>query len=150
MTTFQVPERMAFAAVAPQVFKAVLALDAGARRGVDPVLVELVQIRASQINRCAYCIDYHTADARKAGETEERIYQLGAWEEASVYTGRERAALALTDAVTRLPDGVSDEVYAEAAEHFTGEELAQLIAVIVTVNAWNRINVTARTTPGKR
>ncbi|WP_198943027.1 carboxymuconolactone decarboxylase family protein [Actinophytocola xanthii] len=150
MTTFQVPERMNFSAVAPQVFKAVLALDAAARRGVDPVLVELVQIRASQINRCAYCIDYHTTDARKAGETEDRIYQLSAWEEASVYTGRERAALALTEAVTRLPDGVPDEVYEQAAEHFADEELAQLVAVILTVNAWNRMNVTTRKTPGTR
>ncbi|OLF12529.1 4-carboxymuconolactone decarboxylase [Actinophytocola xanthii] len=141
---------MNFSAVAPQVFKAVLALDAAARRGVDPVLVELVQIRASQINRCAYCIDYHTTDARKAGETEDRIYQLSAWEEASVYTGRERAALALTEAVTRLPDGVPDEVYEQAAEHFADEELAQLVAVILTVNAWNRMNVTTRKTPGTR
>lgn len=148
MTTFQVPERMNFTAVAPRVFKAVLALDTAARHGVDPVLLELVQIRASQINRCAYCIDYHTSDARKAGETEERIYQLSAWEESSHYTERERAALALTEAVTRLPDGVPDRVYEEAAKHFSEEELAQLIAVIATVNVWNRLNVTTRKTPG--
>ncbi|GLY64676.1 carboxymuconolactone decarboxylase family protein [Amycolatopsis taiwanensis] len=150
MTTFQVPQRMNFAAVAPKVFKAVLALDAAARAGLDPVLVELVQIRASQINHCVYCIDYHISDARKAGETDERIYQLSAWAESSLYTARERAALALTEAITRLPDGVPDQVYNEAAEHFGEEELAQLIALIFTVNAWNRINVTARTTPGIR
>jgi AhpD family alkylhydroperoxidase len=139
---------MNFAAVAPKVFKAVLALDAAARQGIDPVLLELVQIRASQLNRCAYCIDYHTTDARKAGEREERIHQLSAWEESSLYTEKERAALALTEAVTLLPQGVHDEVYEEAAHHFDEQELAQLIALIFTVNTWNRMNVTTRKTPG--
>jgi AhpD family alkylhydroperoxidase len=148
MTTFQVPQRMNFSTIAPKVFKAVLALDTAAREGLDPVLLELVQIRASQINHCAYCIDYHTSDARKAGETEERIYQLSAWRESSLYTEKERAALALTEAVTLLPQGVSDEVYGEAAKHFGDNELAQLIALIFTVNAWNRMNVTTRKTPG--
>ncbi|WP_073250484.1 carboxymuconolactone decarboxylase family protein [Cryptosporangium aurantiacum] len=135
---------MDFSAVAPKVFRAVLALDSAARAGLDGVLVELVQIRASQINRCAYCIDYHSTDARKAGETEQRIYQLTAWPESGLYTERERAALALTEAVTLLPGGVSDEVYGRAAEHFDEAELAQLIALIFTVNAWNRMNVTTR------
>ncbi|RSN22088.1 4-carboxymuconolactone decarboxylase [Streptomyces sp. WAC 05977] len=139
---------MDFSRVAPRVFKAVLALDAAARAGLDPVLLELVQIRASQLNRCAYCIDYHTNDARKAGETEERVNQLIAWEESSLYTAKERAALALTEAVTLLPQGVSDEVYDQAALHFEDTELAQLIALIFTVNAWNRMNVTTRKTPG--
>ncbi len=139
---------MNFSTVAPRVFKAVLALDTAAREGLDPVLLELVQIRASQINHCAYCIDYHTSDARNAGETEERIYQLSAWQESSLYTEKERAALALTEAVTLLPRGVSDEVYSEAAKHFGDKELAQLIALIFTVNAWNRMNVTTRKTPG--
>lgn len=139
---------MNFSAVAPKVFKAVLALDAAARDGIDPVLLELVQIRASQVNRCAYCIDYHTSDARKAGETEERIYQLSAWEESSLFTAQERAALALTEAVTRLPEGVPDAVYDEAAKHFGEKELAQLIALIFTTNAWNRMNVATRKTPG--
>ncbi|WP_418959251.1 carboxymuconolactone decarboxylase family protein [Streptomyces tritici] len=148
MTAYEVPQRMNFPTVAPKVFKAVLALDAAAREGIDPVLLELVQIRASQINRCAYCIDYHTSDARKAGETEERIYQLNGWEESSLYTLQERAALALTEAVTLLPDGVPDSVYDEAAKYFGEKELAQLIALIFTVNAWNRMNVTTRKTPG--
>ncbi|MFE6098835.1 carboxymuconolactone decarboxylase family protein [Streptomyces laurentii] len=148
MTTHQVPQRMNFPTVAPKVFKAVLALDAAARAGLDPVLVELVQIRASQLNRCAYCIDYHTTDARKAGEAEARIYQLTAWEESSLYTEKERAALALTEAVTLLPGGVSDEVYDTAARHFDESGLAQLIALIFTVNAWNRMNTTTRKTPG--
>ncbi|GGU61042.1 alkyl hydroperoxide reductase AhpD [Streptomyces albospinus] len=144
----RIPQRMNFTSVAPKVFKAVLALDAAAREGLDPVLLELVQIRASQINGCAYCLDYHTGDARKAGETEDRIHQLGAWEESSLYTAKERAALALTEAVTRLPEGVSDAVYDEAARHFEEAELAHLIALIFTVNTWNRMNVTTRKTPG--
>ncbi|RFU40758.1 carboxymuconolactone decarboxylase family protein [Actinomadura logoneensis] len=139
---------MNFSQVAPKVFKAVLALDAAARDGLDPVVVELVQIRASQLNKCAYCIDYHTGDARKAGETEERIYQLSAWHESSLYTAEERAALALTEAVTLLPQGVPDEVYAEAETRFGEKGLAQLIALIFTVNTWNRMNVTTRKTPG--
>ncbi|MFI6845626.1 carboxymuconolactone decarboxylase family protein [Kitasatospora sp. NBC_00085] len=148
MTTVQIPQRMNFPAVAPKVFRAVLAMDAAAREGLDPALVELVQIRTSQVNRCAYCIDYHAGDARKAGETEDRIYQLSAWEESSLYTAKERAALALAEAVTLLPQGVSDAVYAEAAEQFEEKELAQLIALIFTVNAWNRMNVSTRRTPG--
>ncbi|MFF4242382.1 carboxymuconolactone decarboxylase family protein [Actinomadura geliboluensis] len=148
MTTVQVPQRMNFSTVSPKVFKAVLTLDAAAREGLDPVLLELVQIRASQINHCAYCIDYHTSDARRAGESEERIYQLSAWEESSLFTAKERSALALTEAITLLPQGVPDEVYEEAAKHFEEKELAQLIALIFTVNAWNRMNVTTRKTPG--
>ncbi|MET9549193.1 carboxymuconolactone decarboxylase family protein [Streptomyces sp. NPDC006627] len=148
MTAVEIPERMNFATVAPKVFKAVLALDAAARQGLDPVLLELVQIRASQINRCVYCIDYHTSDARRAGESESRIYQLDGWQESSLYTAEERAALALTEAVTRLPGGVPDAVYDEAARHFEERELAQLIALIFTVNAWNRMNVSTRKTPG--
>ncbi|MFJ6250171.1 MULTISPECIES: carboxymuconolactone decarboxylase family protein [unclassified Streptomyces] len=148
MTTYQVPERMNFSQVAPKAFKALLALDAAARDGLDPVLLELVQIRVAQINRCAYCIDYHVADARRAGESEDRLHQLVAWEESSLYTAGERAALALAEAVTLLPAGVGDEVYAEAEEHFGEKALAQLIALILTANAWNRINVTTRKTPG--
>jgi AhpD family alkylhydroperoxidase len=139
---------MNFPAVAPKVFKAVLALDTAAREGLDPVVLELVQIRASQINRCAYCIEYHTSDARKAGETEERVHQLSAWQDSSLFTEKERAALGLTEAVTLLPDGVSDAVWDEAAKHFEEKELAQLVALILTVNAWNRMNVATRRTPG--
>jgi AhpD family alkylhydroperoxidase len=139
---------MNFPTVAPKVFKAVLALDTAAREGLDPVVLELVQIRASQINRCAYCIDYHTSDARKAGETEERVHQLSAWQDSSLFTEKERAALGLTEAVTRLSEGVSDAVWDEAAKHFEEKELAQLVSLILTVNAWNRMNVATRRTPG--
>ncbi|KUL51395.1 4-carboxymuconolactone decarboxylase [Streptomyces sp. NRRL F-4489] len=141
---------MDFPRVAPEVFRAVLALDTAARAGLDPVLLELVQIRTAQVNGCAYCVDYHLADARAAGERAERLDQLATWEDASVYTAKERAALALAEAVTRLPEGVPDAVYDEAARHFGERELAQLIALIFTANAWNRMNVTTRRVPGTR
>ncbi|MCK7625229.1 carboxymuconolactone decarboxylase family protein [Streptomyces sp. RS10V-4] len=141
---------MDFPRVAPKVFRAVLALDTAAREGLDPLLLELVQIRASQVNGCAYCVDYHLGDARAAGERTERLDQLATWEESSLYTAKERAALALAEAVTRLPEGVPDAVYDEAARHFGEQELAQLIALIFTVNTWNRMNVTTRRTPGAR
>lgn len=153
MTHLDIPAhapRMNLAKPAPKVYRAMIALDRAAREGVDPVIAELVKIRASQLNRCAFCLDMHVKDARAAGETEQRIYFLSAWEEAhGFYTERERAALALTEAVTVLADGaVPDEVYERAAKHFEETELAQLISVIVVINAWNRIAVTCRTTPG--
>jgi AhpD family alkylhydroperoxidase len=134
----------------PDVYKAMIALGTAAAKGIDPALAELVKIRASQINRCAFCLDMHIKDARKEGETEERIYFLSAWEEAEgVYTEKERAALALTDAITVLTDGfVPADVYERAAQHFEEAELAHLISVITMINAWNRFNVTLRTPPG--
>jgi AhpD family alkylhydroperoxidase len=134
----------------PDVYKAMIALGTAAAKGIDPALAALVEIRASQINRCAFCLDMHIKDARKAGETEERIYLLSAWEEAEgVYTEKERAALALTEAITVLTDGfVPDAVYERAAQHFEEAELAHLISVITMINAWNRFNVTLRTRPG--
>ncbi|MFE0374370.1 carboxymuconolactone decarboxylase family protein [Streptomyces inhibens] len=143
--------RIPWAKLAPDVFKAMIALDAAAKKGLDPALVELVKIRASQINHCAFCIDMHIKDARKAGETEERVYLLNAWEEATGhYTEQEQAALALTEAVTVLTDGfVPDAVYERAAAHFDEPELAQLIALITTINAWNRFGVSTRMSPGQ-
>jgi AhpD family alkylhydroperoxidase len=134
----------------PDVYKAMIALGTAAAKGIDPALAALVEIRASQINRCAFCLDMHIKDARKAGETEERIYLLSAWEEAEgVYTEKERAALAITEAITVLTDGfVPDAVYERAAQHFEEAELAHLISVITMINAWNRFNVTLRTRPG--
>ncbi|MET7935111.1 carboxymuconolactone decarboxylase family protein [Streptomyces sp. NPDC005322] len=150
VTTHPHGPRMHFAKTAPEVYKALVALDAAARKGLDPALTELVKTRASQINHCAFCIDMHTKDARAAGESEERLYLLNAWEEAGdLYTEKERAALALTEAVTVLTDGfVPDEVYERAAEHFEEKELAQLISMILTINAWNRVAVTTRMAPG--
>ncbi|MEI5033070.1 carboxymuconolactone decarboxylase family protein [Streptomyces sp. S1A(2023)] len=135
------PGRLDFAKSAPKVFRAVIGLDAAARAGLDPTLVELVQIRASHLNRCAYCLHMHTTDARKAGESEERLHMVAVWHEADhFFTEREQAALALTDAVTRIGDaGVPDEVYDRAAAHFDEEELAHLLALILTINTWNRI-----------
>ncbi|WP_189873369.1 carboxymuconolactone decarboxylase family protein [Streptomyces bluensis] len=142
--------RLRWAQLAPDVYKAMIRLDAAARQGLDPTLYELVKIRASQINHCALCIDMHTKDALAAGERVERIVQLNAWEESRhFYTEKELAALELTEAVTVLTDGfVSDEVYERAAQHFEEVELAQLISAIAVINAWNRFGVTARMAPG--
>lgn len=140
--------RMPRDTMAPEIRQSLLALNGAAKKGVgDPVLAELVVLRASQINRCAFCIDMHVTDLRKAGVSEERIALVGAWEEAGDhFTERERAALALTEAVTVLTDGfVPDAVYERAAAHFSDTELAHLIALIVAINCWNRINVTLRT-----
>jgi AhpD family alkylhydroperoxidase len=148
--THDVEKRLSYARHAPDVLRAMLAFGETATKGLDPVLAELVKIRASQINRCAYCLELHITDARKAGESQRRIDLLSAWEEvAGVYTDKERAALALTEAVTVLTDGfVPDAVYARAAEHFEEDELARLVSAIVAINAWNRFNVTFRTPPG--
>ncbi|MEC4015960.1 carboxymuconolactone decarboxylase family protein [Streptomyces sp. H27-D2] len=137
--------------IAPDFYKAMINLDAAARKGVDPVLAELVKIRASQINHCAFCIDMHVQEARAAGETEARVYLLNAWEEApGHYTEKEQAALALTEAVTVLTDGfVPDAVYERAAKHLDEAELGGVLSLIVVINSWNRISVATRTTPGQ-
>lgn len=142
--------RLAWANQAPEVYKAMVRLDAAARQGVDPVLLELVKIRASQLNHCAYCLDMHTKDALAAGESVERIVQLSAWKESRhFYTDKELAAIELTEAVTVLTDGfVPDEVYEKAAKQFDETELAQLIAAITVINAWNRFAVSTRMVPG--
>lgn len=142
--------RLDMAKLAPEVYKAMVRLDAAARKGVEPILLELVKIRASQINHCAFCLDMHTKDALAAGESVERIIQLGAWEESRhFYTAKEIAAIELTEAVTVLTDGfVPDEVYAKAAKEFDDTELAHLIAAITAINSWNRFSVTARNVPG--
>ncbi|MBV7699026.1 carboxymuconolactone decarboxylase family protein [Streptomyces sp. TRM70350] len=142
--------RLQWAKLVPDVYKAMIRLDTAARQGLDPTLYELVKIRASQVNHCAFCIDMHTKDALAAGESVERIVQLSAWEESRhFYTEKELAALELTEAVTVLTDGfVPDEVYERAARHFEETELAQLIAAITVINAWNRFGVTCRMTPG--
>ncbi|MDN3296678.1 carboxymuconolactone decarboxylase family protein [Streptomyces ficellus] len=142
--------RLPWARHAPEVYKAMVRLDAAARQGVDPVLLELVKIRASQLNHCAFCLDMHTKDALAAGESVERIVQLSAWEESRhFYTDKELAAIELTEAITVLTDGfVPDEVYARAAKQFEEAELAQLIAAITVINAWNRFAVTTRMVPG--
>ena len=142
--------RLHWAEHAPEVYKAMVRLDAAARRGLDPTLLQLVKIRASQLNHCAFCIDMHTKDALAAGESVERIIQLGAWEESRhFYTEKELAAIELTEAITVLTDGfVPDEVYDRAAAQFEEAELTQLIAAITVINAWNRFGVSTRMVPG--
>ncbi|MET9777159.1 carboxymuconolactone decarboxylase family protein [Streptomyces sp. NPDC006367] len=146
----EVAPRLEWAKHAPEVWKAMLGLEKAAGRGLDPKLKELVKIRASQLNHCAFCLDMHTKDALAAGESVERIVQLSAWEESRhFYTEKELAAIELTEAVTVLTDGfVPDAVYEKAAEHFDETELAHLIAAITVINAWNRFGVTCRLTPG--
>ena len=117
------------------------------RSGLDRKLIELAKIRASQINGCAFCLKMHTADARRLGESEERIYLLDAWREAPCYTEKERAALAWTEAVTRLQGGVPDEVFEEARAQLGEEELANLTAAVAVINAWNRISIAYRFPP---
>ncbi|MGA5727758.1 carboxymuconolactone decarboxylase family protein [Streptomyces seoulensis] len=144
------PARMSWTTHAPEVYKAMVRLDTAARKGVDPTLLELVKIRASQLNHCAFCLDMHTKDALAAGESMERIIQLSAWDESRhFYTERELAALELTEAITVLTDGfVPDDVYELAAKHFDEPELTHLIAAITVINAWNRFAVTTRMVPG--
>jgi AhpD family alkylhydroperoxidase len=130
---------------------ALRAVGAAAKRGLgDAALAELVQVRASQLNHCAFCLDMHLGLAREAGVSERRLGLLAAWEEADeVFDARERAALALTEAVTVLTEGfVPDPVYEEAARHFDAEGLAHLIALITAINSWNRLMVGRRIPPG--
>ncbi|MFD8415781.1 carboxymuconolactone decarboxylase family protein [Streptomyces sp. NPDC059650] len=142
--------RMGWTKHVPEVYKAIVALEVASKKGLDPLLVELVKIRASQLNHCAFCLDMHSKDALAAGESLQRIVQLSAWEESRhFYTEKEVAAIELTEAVTVLTNGfVPDEVYEKAAKHFDEKELAQLIAVIATINVWNRFAVTTRMVPG--
>jgi AhpD family alkylhydroperoxidase len=117
--------------------------------GLEPSLLELVKMRASQINGCAYCLDMHSKDARAAGESEQRLYLLDAWQEAPFYSPRERAALEWTEAVTRVSEGhVPDEVYRAAREHFSEEELVNLTLAVVAINGWNRLSIAFRAVPG--
>ena len=138
--------RIDYTRVSPNVLRALFGLNAPVEAsGLEPALLELVKMRASQINGCAYCLDMHTKDARAAGETEQRLYLLDAWRETPLYTERERAALAWTEALTRVTDGhVSDEVYSEASDRFTEQELVALTIAVVAINGWNRFNIAFR------
>jgi AhpD family alkylhydroperoxidase len=117
--------------------------------GLDPKLPELVTLRASLLNVCAYCVDMHTKVARSIGDTEQRLYEVSLWREAPFYTDRERAALAWTEAVTLISvDHARDEVYDSVRQHFTEKELVDLTAAIVAINGWNRLAIAFRTVPG--
>jgi AhpD family alkylhydroperoxidase len=145
-----VPIRLDFDARAPAFSRALAHLDGAAtkeldRTEIDPKLRELVRIRASQLNGCAYCIDMHTKDARAIGETEQRLYGLAAWRETPYFSDRERAALAFTEAVTLVArDHVPTEAYDSVAAAFSEDEVAALVALIVTINAWNAVSVSTR------
>ena len=142
--------RLNYPAIAPEPLKLMYAVEKYlGGSGLERKLLELVKIRASQINGCAYCLDMHTQDARAEGETERRIYALSAWRETPFYTDRERAALAWTEAVTRVSDGgVSDALYEEARRHFDEKELADLTWAVAAINAWNRVAISFRSVPG--
>jgi len=134
----------------PSAYKAMLALQSYVNEsGLDPALLSLVELRCSQINGCAFCLDMHSKDARARGETEQRIYALDAWREAPFYSDPERAALAWAEAVTRIGEGhVPDSLYKEARAHFSEEELMKLTLAVVTINGWNRLCIAFRVPPG--
>jgi AhpD family alkylhydroperoxidase len=142
--------RIDYARRCPDVRAALWALEHYVHQsGMDPKLLELVKLRASLINGCAYCVDMHTKVARSLGETEQRLYEVGLWREAPFYTERERAALAWTEAVTLVSiDHVPDGVYETARQHFDEKELIDLTAAIVAINGWNRLAIAFRTVPG--
>lgn len=142
--------RLNYTKVAPGAYRTMSQLERYVRQcGLEHSLLELIKIRASQINGCAYCLDMHTKDARLAGESEQRIYLLSAWREAPFYTERERAALEWTEALTLIArDQVPDEIYERVRPHFSDEELVNLTMAIVTINGWNRLAISFRSEVG--
>jgi AhpD family alkylhydroperoxidase len=147
-----VDKRMSIVEHAKEGYQALLGLEKFIHDSPVPdATLHLMKLRASQINGCAFCVDMHSHDAKKTGETDERLFTVAAWREAPFFTDAERAALALTEAATRIadqPEGVPDEVWNEAAKHYDEESLAALVMAIAAINAWNRINVTVRNPAG--
>ncbi len=143
--------RLEYARKSPAGYRAYLALNQFVQEcGLEHSLLELVKIRASQLNGCAFCLDMHTLDARAAGETEQRLHLLAAWREAPFYSDRERAALAWTEAVTLVSETrVPDDVFQEARRHFSEEELVNLTWAVVTINGWNRVAIAFRAQAGR-
>lgn len=142
--------RIEYAQVASGAVEAMRTLEKYVRTcGIEPKLLELIKIRASQINGCAYCLDMHTKDARAQGETEQRIYALNAWRETPFFTEKERAALAWTESVTQVSTSqVPDEVYEIVRQHFDEKEIVNITTAIVAINGWNRFAVSFRSVPG--
>jgi AhpD family alkylhydroperoxidase len=141
--------RLDFAKVSPQALAAQFGLERYARGAVDPTIYELVKLRASYMNGCAYCVDMHTKDARQAGEREQRLYAVPVWRETPFFTPRERAALAWTEALTRLgPEGVPDAVYDAVRAHFDEKELVDLSLAVLAINGWNRLAIAFRAPVG--
>jgi AhpD family alkylhydroperoxidase len=143
------PVRLAVDDLAPRISKAMNTLEAASRHiSLEPALVELVRARASQLNGCAYCVDMHSRDAVAGGDSQQRLFTLPVWRETPFFTARERAALELTEAGTRLTDGpVPDDVVSRAAAEFSETELAELVWTIAVINAWNRLGAVARPWP---
>ena len=142
-------DRLKIYKTSPELYDAMMTLSNAAAKDVDPTIGELIKIRASQINGCAYCIDMHTKDARAHGETEQRIYALNAWRETPFFSEKERAALAWTEAVTLVSaTQVPDDVYELARKHFSETELMNITTAIVAINGWNRFAVSFRAVPG--
>ncbi|TYB54525.1 carboxymuconolactone decarboxylase family protein [Nonomuraea sp. PA05] len=145
-------QRINVAQQVPQAFHHFLAVEKLLHESELPTpTLELVKLRASQINGCGYCVDMHSRDMKKAGESDERLWMVAAWRDATVFTPEERAALALTEEACRLADreAVPDAVWQQAAEHYNEKQLGLLIVALAMINAWNRMNVIARTTPGQ-
>ena len=142
--------RIKYAQAAPEGYRAMAGLQRYVTNsGLEHSLLELIKIRASQINGCAYCIDMHTKDARAQGETEQRIYALSAWRETPFYTGRERAALEWTEAVTLIGEShIPDELYQSVGQYFTEKELVDLTLAVIVINGWNRLAISFRSLPG--
>ena len=138
--------------VSPAAYQAMMGLENFVRKQskLEPALLQLVRMRASQINGCAYCLDMHSKDARAEGETEQRLYALSAWQETPFFTDRERAALALTEVITLIrEDHVPDALYEKAKQTFSEEELVNLTLAIIAINGWNRLSITFRFVPGE-
>jgi AhpD family alkylhydroperoxidase len=143
-------QRLSYARVAPEAYQAMRALEDYVKStGLERPLLELIRLRASYVNGCAYCVDMHTKDARAAGETEQRLFAVPVWRETPFFTPRERAGLAWAEAVTEMPaGGVSDEVYHEARGHFSESEIVQLTMAVIAINGWNRLAVAFRSDVG--
>lgn len=141
--------RIRYPRVAPGAYAAMSGLEEYVKGcGLEGSLLELVRMRASQMNGCAFCLDMHSKDALAAGETPQRLFVLDAWRETPFYSDRERAALAYTEAVTRVQGGVEDALFSDLRAHFTDREIVDLTLAVVTINGWNRLAISMRSVPG--
>ena len=145
------PARADYARLSAPIYRTLLQLQTEIEKtGLDPKTMDLIKIRASQINGCAFCIDMHTIDARARGESEQRIYALNAWREGPFFTDQERAALELTESVTCISEThVPDDVFEAVKQHYTDQEIVNLTWAIIAINSWNRLAITFRAEPGK-
>jgi AhpD family alkylhydroperoxidase len=143
-------ERLSYAAHAPELFKKLADLSTAIRKGsIEGSIIHLVEIRASQLNGCSFCLDMHVKEAKLHGERELRLYHIATWHESPLFEPRERAALAWTEALTKLPEGgVSDDLYDRVSSHFSAKELSDLTFAVMAINAWNRAGVAFRSVPG--